>query len=450
MDTSLIWSWVNWALGGPLILYAVGIGIICTIVFKFVQFRSFFTAWRVIILPDEKKEAPGEMTPLQAFINTLSTNLGNGSVVGAATAVVTGGPGAGIWVLLVGIIMMAIRFVEVYASTWYGARAAKGTILGGPMLYLQEVPGGDILSILYGIGCFFFGLIVGNAMQAHAIRLSIQTTWGVPTLVSAVGITAFMCYVLFGGARRIIAVSDKIVPVKVIVFFGASLILIGYHSGALASALRLMMVNAFRPQAAVGGLIGFTLMQAMQAGMNLSVTATESGLGTAAILFGYTGSTDPVKSGLMGMVSTFVSSLVCFIVVLCIVMSGVWDSGLQSSALTIAAFNTVFGQWGGWIVSFLSISFGAGVAVSFAYITRAAWLSVVTRTGWLSARQYEYIFIACYCGAAFLGAVMQIDLVWGAVAVINGMLLTINLTGLLLLMPRLSRFYARESERKKV
>jgi len=358
---SFVMPWVMWLLGWPLIVYTVAVSIICTVAFSFIQFRSFFKAWRVILFPD-KTVTDGDMTPLQAFINTLSTNLGNGSVVGAATAVVMGGPGAGIWVLFFGMILMAVRFAEVYASTYYGAKAPKGTTLGGPMLYLKEVPGGKFLSVLYAIFCLLFGLIVGNAMQTHSISYSLLTTWGVNSYVSAVGIALFICYVVFGGAKRIVAISDYLVPVKVIIFFGASIIIIGYHFGALIPALHLMIKSAVRPDAVAGGLVGFTVMQAMTYGLNLSVTATESGLGTAAILFGYTGSKDPMESGLMGMISTFVSSLVCFLVALCIVISGVWDSGLQSAALTIASYNTVFGAWGGWIVSFLSISFGMGGA----------------------------------------------------------------------------------------
>lgn len=428
---SMVMPWVMWLLSWPLILYTVAVSIICTIAFSFIQFRSFFKAWRVILFPD-KKVTDGDMTPLQAFINTLSTNLGNGSIVGAATAVVMGGPGAGIWVLFFGVILMAVRFAEVYASTLYGAKAPKGTTLGGPMLYLKEVAGGKFLSLLYAACCFVFGLIVGNAMQTHSISYSLLSTWGVNTYVSAVGIALFICYVVFGGAKRIVTISDYLVPVKVVIFFGASLIIIGYHFGALIPALQLMIKSAIRPDAVAGGLVGFTVMQAMTYGLNLSVTATESGLGTAAILFGYTGSTDPMQSGLMGMISTFVSSLVCFLVVLCIVMSGVWDSGLQSAALTIASYNTVFGAWGGWIVSFLSISFGMGVLVAYGYITRAAWMAV-------TGGKYEIVFTVSYCVAAFAGAVMDVNKVWTAVQVVNGLLLSINLFGLLLLTPRLAK-----------
>jgi len=440
MDISVLWTWVDWLLGVPLILYAVGISIICTVAFRFIQFRSFFDSFRAVLLPSKTEAKAGEMSPFQAFVNTLSTNLGNGSVVGAATAVVAGGPGSGIWVLLVSILLMAVRFAEVYASTWFGMKTKKQTVLGGPMLYLTQVPGGAVLSMLYGVCCLFFGLTVGNAMQIHSISYSITTTWGINSYIIAAVITLFMAYILLGGAERIVAVSDAIVPIKVVVFFGSALILIGYHSGVLFDALQLMVQSAFNPQAFIGGVIGFTMMQAVQAGMNLSVTATESGLGTAAILFGYTGSKDPLRSGLMGMVSTFVSSLVCFLVSLCIVISGVWNSGLASSALTISAFNTVFGQWGGFLVSFLAISFGGGVVVAYAYITRAAWFSV-------TGGRFEPLFMLVYTATAFFGAIVDPSIVWGAVAIINGLLLTINLTGLLLLLPRLAG-YVKESEKK--
>jgi len=433
---------LEWLLTWPLILYTIGISILCTVALRFVQLRYFIAAWRAIFPSAKKSAASGEMTPLQAFVNTLSTNLGNGSVMGAAVAIFIGGPGAALWVVFVGIILMAIRFAEVFASTWYGARAAKNRILGGPMLYLEDVVGGRYLSMLYAFLCLVFGLVVGNAMQTHSISLSFATTWQINAYISAILITIFITYVVFGGAQRIIAVSDRIVPIKVLVFFGSTFFLIAYHSGALYEALHLIIASAFRPQSIAGGLVGFTVLQAIREGMNLSITATESGLGTAAILFGYTGSTDPLRSGLMGMVSTFVSSLVCFMVALCIVVSGVWDSGLTSAALTIASFNTVFGQWGGWIVSFLSVSFGIGVLVSYAYISRAAWFS-------LTKGKYENLFAIFYCSAAFTGAVVNVNAVWYAVRVINALLLVINLFGLLWLLPKLAKEFRKRTKEVK-
>ncbi len=429
---SVILEFIEWLLGWPRILYTVIAGIIFTVAFRFIQVRYFVRSWRSIFSPAKKTVSKGDMSPFQAFVNTLSTNLGNGSIVGAAVAVFTGGPGAALWVLIIGMVLMSVRFAEVYASTLYGEHAPKDTVLGGPMLYLKDVIGGKYLSWLYALFCLFFGLIVGNAMQTHSISWSITTTWGVDSLIIALGLAVFICYIVFGGAKRIIAVSDKIVPIKVLVFFGSALAVIGYHGSGLPKALQLIFSSAFSPMAFAGGFFGFSVMQAIRSGMNLSITATESGLGTAAILFGYTGSKDPMKSALMGMVSTFVSSIVCFLVALCVVISGVWDSGLTSAALTIASFYTVFGQWGGWIVSFLSISFGVGVLVSYAYITRAAWFC-------LTGGKYEKLFAMLYCAAAFAGAVVNVHVVWKAVEIINALLLVINLFGLLWLMPRLTR-----------
>ena len=428
-------DWIDWFLGWPLVIYAFIMSFLCSFAFSFVQMRAFFTAWRVIFIPEES-DAATQMTPLKAFINTLSTNLGNGSIVGAATAVYTGGPGAGIWVLVFGLLLMAVRFAEVFASTLWGANAPKGTVLGGPMLYLKSVRGGAILSWIYALGCFAFGLVVGNAMQTHSISWSFQTTWGIHSYIIASVLFLFICYVMLGGAQRIIAVSDKIVPIKVIVFIIATATLLGCHYASVPHALKLMFKEAFNFSAVGGGLIGFSVMQAMAAGLNLSITATESGLGTAAILFGFTGSKDPIKNGYMGMISTFVSSFVCFIVSLCIVVSGMWGVGLQSAALTIAAFQTVFGSWGGWIVSFLSISFGVGVLVSFAYITRAAWLAITNG-------RYETIFMVAYCISAFLGAVVNVNLVWKTIQIVNGLLLTINLLGIFMLLPKLRQEFIK-------
>lgn len=425
----MIMELLKWFLGGPLVLYVVIISIICTIAFRFVQITHFFKALQAIFIL-EKTRTEGQMTPFDAFLNTLSSNLGNGSIAGAAVAIFTGGPGAALWVLIIGLLLMAIRFAEIYISTMASAKAPENTVLGGPMLYLRDIAGGNFLAAIYAISCLLFSLIVGNAMQTHAIAWSIQTTWGVAPWIIAVVLTLFIGYVTLGGSHRIIMVSDRIVPVKVLVFFVSTSIVIAYHNATIMSSLALIAQSALSPMAWAGGVAGFTLMQAIQSGMNLSLTATESGLGTSAILFGYTGSKDPMRSALMGMISTFISSIVCFVVALCIVISGVWSSGLTSTALTIASFNTVFGSMGGWIVSFLSISFGIGVLVSFAYISRATFMCVTNG-------RYGRLFPLIYCLAAFFGSLADVHALWSAVAIINAILLIINTTGLLILTPRI-------------
>lgn len=422
-------SFINCMLGWPLMVYVIGISIISTVVLAFIQFRYFLYAWKLVLFPPSQKAGvKADMTPFQAFINTLSTNLGNGSIAGMATAVYSGGPGAAVWVMIIGILLMSVRFAEVFLSVYFGAKnQSKKEGIGGPMLYLQSVVGGSILAPIYAFLCLIF-MGLGSAIQSNSIRFSLETTWNISMYVTAFALLIFMLYVVYGGAPRIVKVSDRIVPFKVAVFFISTTYVLIYHYANIVPALQLMFNMAFTTQAFVGGIIGFSVLQAMRFGILRSILATESGLGTAAILFSSTGSKEPVKDGIISMLSTFISTLVCFIVALCIVASGVWNSGLTSTPLTIASFSTAFGWFGGWVVSFLSISFGMGVLVSYAYITRQAWLSVTNG-------KLLQLFPLVFCAVVFAGALVSVEFVFGFVDIINGLMLLINLFGILYLLP---------------
>jgi AGCS family alanine or glycine:cation symporter len=423
----IVHSWIS---GWPLIIFAVGAGIVCTVALGFIQIRYFTQAWKYMLFPSTGAATQGTMSPIQAFINTLSANLGNGSVAGMAAAVYSGGPGAAFWVVAMGIIMISVRFAEVYLSTYFGSLSTMRAGLGGPMLYLRSVIGGRPLAFMYAIFCFLLSIITGNAMQTNSIGLSVATTWGIPYIVTALVSTLFILFVVSGGSARIVKASEAIVPFKVGIFFGSSIIVLGYHYQSIGSALALIIKSAFSPVALAGGVLGFGIQQAMRYGILRTVLATESGLGTAAILFGATGSKEPVKDGILSMLSTFISTLVCFMIALCIVASGVWDSGLTSTALTIASFNTVFGWLGGWVVSFLSISFGMGVLVAFAYITEEAWLYLVG-----DSKIMRLAFKIMYSVTAFIGVFFDVCSMWLLIDILTAGMLAINLFGILYLLP---------------
>lgn len=431
MDIGLLIQTVSDLVSGlPLLIFIASAALVYTIALGGIQFRYFMRGWRETLQANGGGSKSGDMTPIQAFVNTLGASIGNGSIAGVATAVYAGGPGSLFWLLVFGFLMMVIRFAEVYISTLYGQKyAGSSSTLGGPMLYLQDVPGGRLVAWFYAVLCVFFGLLVGNAVQTNSISLAIHAATGVAPIVIATMLLAFVAYLLFGGASRIVKIADMIVPIKVVVFFVSSLLIILYHSANLPGALSLIVRSAFSADALLGAALGATVLQAMRYGLNRSVMATESGLGTVAILFGFTGSAQPLRSALMGMIGTFVSTIVCFLVGLTIVMSGVWDSGLTSTALTLAAYNTVFGSVSGALISFLAVSFGAGVLVAYAYITRAAFLYV-------TSGKYELVFIALYCAAAFMGAVINAQTIFAAGDIPLALLLAINVYGLLALLPR--------------
>lgn len=414
--------------GWPLTLYVVAISVICSCVLNFIQVFGLFKGFKLIFKPSHTEKTSAEMPPLQAFINTLSTNLGNGSIAGMATAVYAGGPGAAFWVVIFGIIMMSVRFAEVYIGSVYSMRAPVGS-LGGPMLYMQDLPAGKVIAYIYAIFCLLFGFFGGNAIQANSIRVGIESAWGIPAYAIAAGLLVFVAYVVSGGARRIAQASDYLVPLKVILFFGSTLIILTYHAAALPAALLLIVRAAFDASAVGGALFGITLQQTIRYGANRSIFATESGLGTAAVLFGATGSQKPLENALMGMISTFISTIVCFIVALCIVVSGVWTSGLTSTALTIASYETVFGMYAPYIVNFLAISFGIGCVVSYAYVVRVAW-------HFLFNGKCQWLSMLLYCLVAFFGALTKVDLVWNVTDLVIAAMLGLNLFAILYLLPR--------------
>jgi alanine or glycine:cation symporter, AGCS family len=427
----LIQQLSNYAVGWPLMLYVITISIIYTIALRGIQFRYLFVALQSAVFPSTKsKPQEGDVTPFQAFINTINSNLGNGSIAGMGNAIYLGGPGAALWVVIFGFILMVIRFAEVYISTIYDIETTEKTAFGGPMLYLKEVPGRAYLPYAYAAACLMYGLVGGNATQTNSIAVSLDTTWGIAPVVSGTIILIFVLYILFGGAQRIVKISLSIVPVKVVVFVISSLAVLLFHYNSLFPALSLIVKSAFGLQAFAAGVAGFSLQHIIAAGMSRSISATESGLGSAAILFGSTGNKDAIQNGFMGMTSTLISTIVSFIVALCIVASGVWSNGLDSTALTITAFDTVFGIYGGWIVSFLSVSFGFGVLISYAYIARSAWL-------FLTKDRFSYLFIALYSACAFGGAVVAIELVWSLCNIAIAATLFINLYGLLMLLPKI-------------
>lgn len=425
-------SLVNVIMGWPIICFVIGGSIIVTLALGFIQLRYFFAAWKYTFTPSESV-GKSDMSPFQAFINTLNVSIGNGSLAGMATAIYSGGPGAALWIIIITLLLMAVRYSEVYLSTHYAEYAPKNTKIGGPMLYLKEIKGGKIFSWLYAAFCVFFGLIAGSAMQANSISLSMKTAWEIPLIVTAVILTVFVFYAIIGGAQRIVKFSETIVPLKVGLFFISALIILLYHYQAIIPALKLILASGLNLKAFGGAALGYTMQEAMRYGILRSINATESGLGTAAILFGATGSKHPVRDGIMSMASTLVSAFVCFLVALCIVASGVWNSGQTSTALTIAAYNTVFGSIGGWMVALLSTAFGIGVLVSYAYITKAAWDTI-------TKNRFTYLFIAVYCACAFFGAyTSRVTSLWAAVDLSLACMVSINLIGIVCLLPQLRK-----------
>jgi alanine or glycine:cation symporter, AGCS family len=416
-----------WSL--PFTTFIVVVGILISVTLGFVQFKYFGRGWKLIFSPPKKSSnKTDELSPIQAFINTLGASIGVGSIAGVATALCAGGPGAIFWMLIVGFIGMAIRFAEVYLSTAFIGKAQFRNATGGPMLYLSKLPAGPFFSLLYGFFCLVFALSAGNAIQSNSIALGAYETWAIAPWITGLCALLFIGYALFGGSARIITISDMLVPFKVFTFLGSAIIVLIYHFAAILPAIKLIVASAFSPGAVMGGVVGITLQTALRYGFSRGLFASEAGLGTAAVLFGATEGKDPVDDGILSMIGVFITThIVCFAVALTILSSGVLGSGKDSTALTIAAYNTVFGHIGGWIVTSLAIAFGVSVMVTYAFIGKQCWEFLFGKKGfWL------YAFI--YAAATFTGAILDVQLVWGMVDIISAGMIAINLLGILWLL----------------
>lgn len=426
---NLFYEFTGYILGWPTILCVIGASLFCTVKLNFIQFRYFFKAWRSIFAPSTSVQTTDgkDMTPVQAFISALNSNLGNGTIAGVATAIYAGGPGAAFWMLAIGIILMSVRFVEVYLSLWYGAQQPKGSVVGGPMLYLSKVAGGSYLPLLYAGMCIVYGLAMGNAMQINTMTDGIVRATNFSPILVALFFLVIVAYAVFGGAKRVISLSEKIVPLKVIAFCLATLITLVYHYQAMVPALVLICKSAFTPLAVAGGALGFSVQMAMRMGISRVIFASETGLGTTAILFGSTNSKNPTQDAIMSMLSTFISAVIVFVMALCIVISGAWGNGLTGIALTTAAFSTVFGSFAHVVAIFLSVSFGFGAVVAYIYVAGEVW-KYLTNGRWMT------LFACIYCLVAFGGALATVDLVWKLADIFMGFMLFMNLYGILYLL----------------
>lgn len=433
-----LWGW-------PFLIFFLSVGVIMFVATYGAPFRFFMRAWRVVLSPAARATSGegDQMSPIQAFINTLGTSIGNSSLAGIAAGIYAGGPGAIFWLAIAGFLAMALRFAEVYLGTFFVDGSSESKAQGGPMLYLSKVPGGSFLPYLYAFLCFIFSLVTGNAVQANSIALGVEHAWSISVSVSAVVLGLFIAYVLLGGAQRIIHISDRLVPIKVTVFVLAAVIVLGYYITSIIPALILIVKCAFRPVALYGGAVGIGIQQAMRYGLARGAASNEGGLGTAAVFFGSTEGADPSGNAMLSMLGVFISTHVIGLMVsLPIITSGLWNSGLTGAPLTSAAFETVFGSMGGSIITFTAISFGLSVIVSYAYVGRECWMFLVGKRG-LS------LFMILYGLSTIVGTLVSVKFMWALSDIINGGLLIINLYGLLALTPVVRRGAASLVERYK-
>ncbi|HEM4047177.1 TPA: alanine/glycine:cation symporter family protein [Streptococcus suis] len=421
----------NLVWGPPLLLLLVGTGVYFTFRLGMFQVSKLPTAFRLIFSSDQSGQ--GDVSSFAALCTALAATVGTGNIVGVATAITTGGPGALFWMWVAAFFGMATKYAEGFLAIKYRTKDANGQAAGGPMHYITLGMGQKWkpLAIFFAVSGVLVALLgMGTFSQVNSIASSMSSSFGLaPQLVSIVTAIS-IAFFIFGGIEKVSDVSTKIVPFMAILYIVASLIVLGLHWDELLPTLALVLKSAFTPAAAVGGFVGATVKEAIQRGIARGVFSNESGLGSAPIAAAAAKSDNAVEQGLISMTGTFIDTIIiCTLTGLTILVTGQWSvEGLEGAPLTQAAFATVFGNTGSIA---LTISL-----VLFAFTTILGWSYYGERCieflfGTKSILPYRLVFVAMVA----LGGFLKLDLIWTIADIVNGLMALPNLIALLALSP---------------
>jgi AGCS family alanine or glycine:cation symporter len=378
------------------------------------------------------------------LMTALSSTVGTGNIVGVATAIALGGPGALFWMWCAAVIGLATKYAEAVLAVHYRETDELGKKVGGPMYYIKNGLGAKWkwLGMLFA----FFGALAGfglaNTVQSNAVSQILQSNFNVPTLVSGIVMSVLVGIVLLGGIKRIAEVAGKLVPLMAIIYLLATMSILILNAAEVPAAVFLIVDTAFNGAAATGGFVGATIMLALQSGVARGVFSNESGLGSAPIAHAAAETNSPVRQGSIAMLGTFIDTLIiCTMTGLVLVVTGVWDGELYGAAMTSAAFSSQL-PFGDIILTLCIILFGFTTMLGWSYYGERC-------AEFLLGPKVIVPFRVLWVVGIFLGTQMSLELVWKMSDVLNGMMAIPNLIALVFLAPvvfRLSREYFAEEE----
>ncbi len=431
---NIIGTLSSWVWGPPMLVLLVGTGLYLTIILKGLQFRALPLAFKLIMQKDHGHH--GDISHFAALMTALAATVGIGNIVGVATAITLGGPGAVFWMWMTGLVGMATKYSEAVLAVKYREHGKHG-MRGGPMYYISKGAGLPWLGTLFAIFTAFAAFGIGNMTQANATAKIFEATFHVPTQVTGIVLTLLTGLVILGGIKTIGKFTSLLVPFMIVGYVGASLVVLGINIQEIPHAFGLIFGSAFSPSAATGGFAGATVAAAMRYGISRGVFSNESGLGSAPIAAAAARTQDPVTQALVSMTQTFIDTLVvCTMTALVILTADSWTQGIAASNLTSASMAETLGSTGSIIVAVATSLFAYSTLIGWNYYGEKA---VEYLFGEKSIRIYRVFFTI----AVMVGATVSLEFVWNFSDLMNGMMAIPNLIALLLL----SKVIKSETER---
>ncbi len=417
----------------PLLLLT---GLFLTLRLRGLQFRELWHSLWLALVVRKEHGAEGDISHFQALMTALAATVGTGNIVGVATAIAAGGPGALFWMWMTGLVGMATKYSEAVLSVRFRETDPKGEQIGGPMYYLDRGVGGGLgklLGVMFAIFASVAAFGIGNAVQSNAVANAVSnsaTTFGFSIHPGVVGLllAGLASLVILGGIKSIGRFTGTFVPAMIVLYMVAAGLILLLNFRGIPGALALIFQSAFSGTAAAGGFLGAGVAHAIRFGVARGIFSNESGLGSAGIAAAAAQTREPVRQALVSMTQTFIDTIVvCSFTGIAIVATGAWQTGLDGPGLTQQAFQSGLpGQLGGLIVAISLSLFAFSTILGWSYYGEK---SMEYLLGIKAILPYRLVFIT----VIFLGSLGTVNFVWLFSDILNGLMALSNLIGLLLL-----------------
>lgn len=412
--------------GPPLLVLLVGTGIFLSFRLGFLQIFRLPRSLKLIFSAENQGE--GDIDSFKALCTALAATVGTGNIVGVATAIKAGGPGAILWMWIAAFFGMATKYAEGCLAVKYRTVDDKGQISGGPMYYIENGLGRAYRPL--AIAFAFFGVLVayfgiGTFAQVNSIVQITQLNAGIPVEYTAVVLTILVAAITLGGLQSIAKTASKIVPAMAVIYMVSTLGFLVIFADKLPGAIAEIFYDAFHPTAAVGGFLGASVLFAMRNGVARGVFSNESGLGSAPIVAAAAKTKWPAEQGLVSMTGTFIDTIIiCTMTGLVVVISGLWKTDLNGAALTNAAFLQAYPAFGGYMLMVGLVLFAFTTILGWNYYGERYMEYLVGVKGIMPYRVGFIVLVGC-------GAFLKLESIWILADIVNGLMAIPNLIALL-------------------
>ena len=396
------------------------------------------------------------ISQFQSLCTAMAATIGTGNIVGVATAVVAGGPGAIFWMWVMALFGMMTNYSENVLGIFYRRKGASGEWRGGAMYYLRDGLGkypymrlpGIVLAVLFSIFCLLASFGIGNMSQVNSIANNMNSAFGVPFWATGVFLMAVAAVVVLGGLKRVATVTEKLVPFMALLYIAGALVIVFTHLSSVPAVFRAIFRGAFAAKSAAGGIVGYGVQSAITMGFKRGAFSNEAGLGSSVMVHSSSNVKEPVQQGMWGIFEVFADTIVvCTLTALVVLTSGSVDletgrmiSANEGAGLVGEAFGTVFGSAGPKFIAIAILLFAFSTTLGWSHYGTTAWQYLF---GEKTQLLYKIVFVAMI----FAGCTMSLSLAWDLSDTFNGLMMIPNLIGVLSLSPLVARITRNYVER---